>query len=83
MNIKANYFKSTFLGLSDMNEVRGITRNNEGVRYVRVSNVSADSFDFFSTSLGEIYENATSHDLVAPGLSSFPDFTYIYLLLQH
>lgn len=82
MNIKANYFKSTFLGLSDMNEVRGITRNN-GVRYARVSKVSADSFDFFSMSLGEIYENATTHDLVAPGLSSFPDFTNIYLLLQH
>lgn len=74
MNSKANHFKVTFLGLSDMNEVMGITpcSTEENLHYARVSKVSADSADFLSTSLDACYKNETSHDLFAPGLLSSP-----------
>lgn len=62
-----------------MNEVMGITPcSTEGVHYARVSKVSADSFDSSSTSSGEYYKNATSNDLVTPGLSSSSDSTYTF-----
>lgn len=79
MNIEANYFKLTFLGLSDMNKVIEIAPhiNEEVLHYARVSKISTDSFDSTSTSSGEFYENTTRHDLVTPGLFFSSHSAYI------
>lgn len=81
INMKDHHLILTFfLGLSTMNEVMGVTPCSiEGdLHYARVSKVSADSFESSSTSSGEYYENATRHDLIAPGLSSYFDLMHIY-----